>query len=129
LRGIIEPAAAALAAARRTEAQLDAMRKALDKMALEGLTTDAGQTADQDFHRYILQATHNDALASLASSVSAAVTWTTRFKHRQQPFPRDPQPEHEAVFAAIAAGNPAKARTAMKSLLRLALADMDRTAR
>jgi DNA-binding FadR family transcriptional regulator len=124
LRGIIEPAAAALAAARRTAQQLELMRAALDGMRRLTLASDAGQAADQDFHRVILQAAHNDALASLSGSVGAAVTWTTLFKQRHQPLPRDPLPEHEAVFSAISKGNPKRARTAMENLLRLALEDM-----
>jgi DNA-binding FadR family transcriptional regulator len=124
LRGIIEPAAAALAAARRTAEQLELMRAALDGMRRLTLASDAGQAADQDFHRVILQAAHNDALASLSGSVGAAVTWTTLFKQRHQPLPRDPLPEHEAVFSAITKGNPRRARTAMENLLRLALEDM-----
>lgn len=124
LRGIIEPAAAALAAQRRTVAQVDAMRTALDLMAHHGLASEAGQAADQHFHLTVLAATHNDALASLASSVGAAVSWTTRFKQRRLAHPRDPLPEHIAVCDAIAAGDSTRARRAMDDLLRLALADM-----
>ncbi|MFM6853052.1 MAG: FadR/GntR family transcriptional regulator, partial [Sphingopyxis sp.] len=105
LRGIIEPAAAALAAQRRSTAQLDDMRAALAAMAHHGLGTGEGRTADRRFHRLILQAAGNDALASLASSVSAAVEWTTTFKMRQHDLPRDPLPEHQAVFAAIELGD------------------------
>ena len=124
LRGIIEPAAASLAAKRRTAAQVDAMRAALDLMAHHGLASEAGQAADQHFHAVVLAATHNDALASLASSVGAAVSWTTRFKQRRHALPRDPLPEHIAVFEAIAAGDDPQARRTMEELLRLALADM-----
>ncbi len=125
LRGIIEPAAAVLAATRRTDAQLETMRHALGEMQSHGLSTEIGQAADQDFHRAILEATHNDALASLASSVGAAVNWTTRFKQRNHALPRDPIPEHIAVFTAIEAQDTAQARTAMEELLQLALADMN----
>lgn len=124
LRGIIEPAAAALAAERRTPGQIEAMQGALDAMRQHGLATEAGQAADQMFHLSILAATHNDALASLASSVGAAVKMTTAFKFRRRAVPRDPLPEHVAVFDAIAAGKSASARAAMEELLRLALADM-----
>lgn len=124
LRGLIEPAAAALAAARRTEEQLDVMAAALDGMAQHGLATPAGQNADREFHRALLEATHNEALASLSSSVGAAVQWTTHYKHRASDSPRDPLPEHRAVFDAIAAADPPAARTAMADLLRVALNDM-----
>lgn len=124
LRGIIEPAAAALAARRRTPEQVATMQAALAEMGRLGLANVAGQAADQEFHRAILQAAGNDALLSLASSLGSAVTWTTRFKQRHQPLPRDPLPEHAAVFRAIAAGKPARARAAMEHLLQFALEDM-----
>ena len=123
LRGIIEPAAASLAAQRRTEDQVGAMRNSLAAMARHGLSTEEGRAADQQFHRSVLEATHNEALASLASSVGAAVDWTTRFKQRHHALPRDPLPEHSAVFEAIAASDAARARQAMEELLRLALDD------
>jgi len=123
LRGIIEPAAASLAAGRRTEAQIAAMQSALDAMARHGLATEKGRDADQQFHQSVLDATHNEVLASLGSSVGAAVDWTTRYKQRHQALPRDPLPEHLAVFAAIKASDAAGARQAMDELLQLALAD------
>ncbi len=124
LRSIIEPAAAALAARRRTEGQIGEMRQALDQMALYGLANEGGQAADQRFHRLILEAAHNEALATLASSVVAAVSWTTRFKQRQHRLPRDPVPEHLAVFAAIEARDDDGARRVMEQLVWLALDDM-----
>jgi DNA-binding FadR family transcriptional regulator len=54
LRGVIEPAAVALAARRRGQQHLDAMRVALDDMRLHGLASAEGQAADQRFHRAIL---------------------------------------------------------------------------
>lgn len=125
LRGLIEPAASALAARRRNPAQVAAMEKALAEMHRHGLATAEGREADQRFHGLILAAAGNEPLTSLSSSVSAAVTWTTRFKQRKLGLARDPHAEHLAVFQAIAAGDPEGARTAMEELLRLALRDMD----
>lgn len=125
LRGVIEPAAAEFAARRRTDDQLATMSEALDDMGRYGLSTPEGRAADQRFHHAILAATRNDALSALASSVGAAVSWTTKFKHRKKLMPRDPLPDHRAVFQAIAARDTAAARATMAELLRLALADMD----
>jgi|TARA_A100001391_G_scaffold185565_2_gene154219 DNA-binding FadR family transcriptional regulator len=125
LRGVIEPAAAEFAARRRTDEQLAVMETALDDMGRYGLSTPEGRAADQRFHNMILAATRNDALEALASSVGAAVSWTTTFKHRKKLLPRDPLPDHRAVFQAIAARDTAAARAGMAELLRLALADMD----
>lgn len=125
LRGVIEPAAAELAARRRTDAQLSAMEQALTSMRDHGLSTEEGRAADRRFHHAILAATQNDALAALASSVGAAVSWTTTFKQRKKSPPRDPFADHRAVFDAIALRDAGGARSAMAELLRLALADMD----
>jgi DNA-binding FadR family transcriptional regulator len=124
LRGIIEPAAAALAALRHDDADLARMDAGLDGMRRHGLATAEGQAADQEFHTALLDATRNEALASLATSVAAAVRWTTRFKQARDRHPRNPLPEHEAVRAMIATGDPDRAEAAMRRLLQLALADM-----
>jgi DNA-binding FadR family transcriptional regulator len=124
LRGVIEPAAAALAAVRHEESHLARMDAGLEGMRQHGLATAEGQAADEDFHTALLDATRNEALASLATSVAAAVRWTTRFKQIKRKHPRDPLPEHVALRDAIAARAPELAEAAMHELLRLALADM-----
>lgn len=123
LRAIVEPAAAALAAERRSAADLKAIRAALSAMTRQTLATDAGRAADRDFHDAILRATHNDALIVLSSSIGAAVKWTTVFKHRRRGLPRDAIPEHGLVYDAIAAGDPRAARDAMHTLVDLAHKD------
>lgn len=123
LRDLVEPAAAALAAARRTPAQLGGMRQALDAMRVHTLATEAGQNADLAFHATLLAATHNPFLISLATSVGAAIHITTVFKQRNQPLRRDPMPDHERVYQAVAKKEPARARAAMRRLIRLARID------
>jgi len=123
LRMIVEPAAAELAARRRDGRDLALMGHALEEMARHGLGTETGRAADQGFHDAVLAATRNPALVSLSSSISAAVGWTTLFKQRRRGLPRDPLPEHRAVYDAIAAADPAGAKAAMTELVRLALAD------
>jgi DNA-binding FadR family transcriptional regulator len=124
LRAVIEPAAAALAAERHEEADLTRLDEGLAGMRVYGLAAAEGQAADQEFHTALLEATRNEALISLATSVAAAVRWTTRFKQRRHKRPRDPLPDHIALRDAIASRKPARARKAMEELLRLALADM-----
>ncbi|MDQ0008714.1 DNA-binding FadR family transcriptional regulator [Luteibacter jiangsuensis] len=123
LRAIVEPAAAALAAERRDNAALDTMRDALARMTRHTLATEAGRTADRDFHSAILHATGNDALIVLNASICAAVNWTTQFKQRQRTLPRNPIPDHRRVFVAIADRDPAAASEAMRVLVELALED------
>ncbi len=123
LRLIIEPAAAALAAERRTPDDLSQMRAALQSMERLGLANAEGQSADREFHDAVLVATRNPALVALSSSIGAAVRWTTIFKQRKRKLPRDPVPDHWRVFDAIAAGGADAAQTAMRELVTLALED------
>ncbi len=124
LRAVIEPAAAAMAARRRSAEQLEAMHQALAAMRYHGLSHAQGQAADQEFHRLLLEATHNSAMISLSSTIGSAVMWTTRFKQRINRIPRDPLPEHAALLEAISAGSAQGSEDAMRELIRLALADM-----
>ncbi len=59
LRNIVESAAAALAATRRTSAHLDSIRDAIERMSRYTLATEEGRQGDQDFHATLLQATGN----------------------------------------------------------------------
>ena len=125
LRLIVEPAAAELAAERRSGHQLSRLGHALERMGAAGLTTAEGQIADQQFHTIILEATGNELLLSLSGTISAAVRWTTLFKCRASRQPRDPMPQHRALFDAIAAKDPAAARDATTDLIRQAQADTE----
>ncbi|MBO9499201.1 MAG: FadR family transcriptional regulator [Novosphingobium sp.] len=123
LRAVVEPSAAAFAAERRDKADLKAMKEALAAMRHHTLATDAGRAADRQFHNAILQATRNDVLVVLSASISAAVGMTTVFKHRARGLPRNAIPDHAHVYEAIAAGDPAAASAAMRTLVELALED------
>jgi DNA-binding FadR family transcriptional regulator len=126
LRDLVEPVAAALAARRRSPAQLAALREALNDMRFHTLATDAGQNADRAFHSTLLEATQNPFLISLATGVGAAIHITTVFKQRNEPLRRNPMPDHERVYEAIAARNSAHAHSAMRGLIRLARIDTAR---
>lgn len=125
LRLIVEPGAAALAAKRRSMAQLTTMKASLDEMAHLGLATEEGRLADQQFHLTMLEATGNEAILALASTILSAIAWTTIYKQRKRKLPRDPVPDHMALYQAIEAADPAAASTAMAELVRLALADTE----
>ena len=120
LRRMVEPEAAALAAQRRSAAHLRSMSEALDGMASFTLVTKEGREADRDFHAALLEASGNDFLATLTTSITAAVTWSTVFKQRFEPLKRDPVLDHRKVYDAVAAGNPTAARKAMAELVDLA---------
>jgi len=124
LRTIVEPAAAALAAARRTQSHLTDMRRALDAMAFHTLDKAEGREADKAFHAALLAATANPFVISLTNGVTAAVNALTEFKQRLAKIERDPVPDHLRVYDAIAAKDAEAAREAMIRLIRLAVLDM-----
>ena len=123
LRKIVEPEAAALAALRRTDEELDAMARALDGMATHTLAVEAGRLADQEFHSALLRASGNAFLVSLTSGIAAAISWTTVFKQRDNPLSRDPVPDHKSVYDAVRSADPEAAHAAMANLVDLALLD------
>lgn len=129
LRDIVEPRAAALAAQRRTERHVATMARALDDMARHTLAAEAGRVADQNFHAAMLAASGNAFIVSLTRGVGAAIAWTTLFKQRKKPPPRDAIPDHVGVFEAVKARDPEAAHAAMAELVRLALSDMNRARR
>lgn len=123
LRMVVEPAAAELAAQRKSARQLSAMGHALEMMAEHTLLTPEGQVADQQFHSLLLEATNNALLINLSASIGAAVRWTTFYKFRKNKHPRDPIQEHRDLFEAIAQGDGAQARLCAIKLIEQAEVD------
>jgi len=129
LRSVVEPAAAEMAAKRRRQQHLAAMRRALELMERHTLDLPEGREADKAFHAALLAATCNPFMASLTNGVTAAVDALTQFKQRLTRITRDPVPDHWQVFEAIAARDADAARTAMLKLIRLAILDMPKDQR
>jgi len=125
LRLIVEPAAAELAARKKTARQLATMGHAIEEMARHTLHTAEGQVADQEFHAAILEATDNELMINLSASIGAAVRWTTYFKFRSNKKPHDPIEEHRALFEAIADGDGEKARQVTIDLITQAEKDTE----
>ena len=124
LRSLVEPAAAALAATRRSESELQEMKSAINPMEACGLQSVAGQDADRQFHNAMLAASGNEAFASLSRSIEAAVKWLTLYRQRLDLWQSELVDEHRAVFDCIAAGDPEKARNAMQELLGTTLSNV-----
>ena len=127
LRLINEPAAAELAAERRTAEEVERMRHALEVMRVETLATETGRLADIVFHKTLLIATRNEVLISLNSSIAAAIAWSTRLKSTDPKDSRSSWQDHARVFEAIEAGDGRAARWSMETLVRLALEDTRRS--
>ncbi|MFI1393623.1 FadR/GntR family transcriptional regulator [Streptomyces sp. NPDC020681] len=125
VRGIIEPAAVRLAAARRTEADLDALDAALTAMAEQHAGAAHAVEADLAFHRALLAATHNELLERMEMVIESGLAHRDRIVH-SSPHTEDPVPSHRAVLDAVRARDPDRAEAAMRALLDQASRDLDK---
>lgn len=115
----LETESAGLAATRRTDEQLLAMREALDEFQTN--MAQAGNTvpADFRFHLQIAQATGNPYFADIMAHLGTAIIPRTRInairKHEQGgEYLSRVNREHEEIYAAIARQDPDSARAAMR---------------
>lgn len=127
LRGIVEPGAASLAAARATDEDIAALDAALATMAEAGADPAAAVTADLAFHRALLAATHNELLLRMEIVIETGLAERDRMVHGAQGS-TDPVPSHKAVVEAIRRHNPAQAAQAMRKLLQKAIEDVAKLA-
>ncbi|GHJ42418.1 FadR/GntR family transcriptional regulator [Streptomyces sp. TS71-3] len=125
VRGIVEPAAARLAAERRTEEDLTALDEALAAMGEEEGTAHHAVESDLAFHRALLAATHNELLERMEMVIESGLAHRDRLVHSTGRAD-DPVPSHRAVLEAVRAGDPPGAEHAMRALLAQALRDVDR---
>ncbi len=113
-RRIIEPEAAALAAARATDAQREAISAAYKAMTRDRHDPARAISADKAFHLAILDATHNPVLQSLHGAIDALLSAIFDFTVTVFEGNLD---NHGAVAAAIETRDADAAREAMRSLL------------
>lgn len=123
LRIGVETEAAALAALRRDESNLVAMRQALDAVAE---AVEAGRDAvnvDFAFHLEIARATHNPHYADLMASLGSMIIPRARLAtakaqlEEQRIYLRRVNGEHESILDAIANQDTEAARAAMRTHL------------
>ncbi|WMJ68233.1 FadR/GntR family transcriptional regulator [Stenotrophomonas sp. 24(2023)] len=116
MREVIEPAAAASAAQRRSPAQLARIKAAYQAMA-DATDQDAWARADLEFHECVLEATNNELLASLFSVIDAALgTFFLLSAQTAKDF-KYSLPRHFQVYDAIRLKQPEAARNAMLDMI------------
>lgn len=121
-RRLVEAECAALAAFVRNDEDIDRLREALERMEAENALEGArDEVADREFHVRIAQATHNQAMVLVIETL-----WDVRYRsplsmemlQRSREAGVKPRiDDHRAIVDAIAAGDPALARTAMRDHL------------
>lgn len=118
MRKIVESGVAALAASKRTEEDLQAMRDALDTMRLAAGGDNLGEAADAEFHLAIARAAQNRILFQTMSRISDTLRTTMRESRRLWLFAEDTtlerlHKEHDALYSAIEEQNPPLAQQLM----------------
>lgn len=109
VRRILEVGAAASAAVNHDTNDIIAMEEVLQEMVEAVGDGELGERADFNFHRVIVNATHNEMLANLLSSVSEIMVETIRETRRLLLYSegRDEQllAEHRLIYQAIKDGD------------------------
>jgi GntR family transcriptional regulator, transcriptional repressor for pyruvate dehydrogenase complex len=112
-RDALESKLAALAAVRRTDADLAAIRAALEQMEREIEAGGRGVEADEQFHGAITAAARSELLTQMMAAIHDLIR-ETRLESLSQPGrPRESLAGHQRVADAIAAGDPDAAAQAM----------------
>ena len=123
LRIGLETEAAALAAQRRSDDNLRAMREALDEIAVALAAGRDAVAADFRFHLEIARATQNAHYAELTAALGATMIPRVRLDEpvpmsdERREFLRRVSAEHENIYEAIARGDGEAARASMRTHL------------
>lgn len=125
VRRLIEPGAAALAAERNLKEEAAALMRVYQAMEQAHQHGDfPGFTkADIEFHHTLLRLTHNPLLTSLNSSLEVALQATFETTSQAPGGIDATLPLHHRVVEAVAAHEPARARSAMEALINTSARD------
>ena len=108
VRGVLEPAAARMAAKRRTSADLTRLQEALDRHQESLEDPGASFAADADFHRLIVELSGNETLQVLTGMVSNII------REGDRSYAESHDWQHEQELAKIAL----RAHTRLVELIR-----------
>ncbi|MEV0287729.1 FCD domain-containing protein [Kribbella sp. NPDC050820] len=112
-RDALESKLAALAAVRRTDDDLTAIRAALDRMERDIETGGRGVDADEQLHGAITAAARSELLTQMMAAIHDLIRETRSESLSQPGRPRESLAGHRKVADAIAAGDPDAAAAAM----------------
>lgn len=125
LRKIMEPSAAALAAMRRTDEELSGLADSLARMARTNPCSGAWLNAIIAFHRDLLSASRNEAVAALWPAIETTLRWSVKLQMMLPTLTlaHDPVADHARVFERITSQSAEGALTEMALLIDSALLD------
>ncbi|MBC6904090.1 FadR family transcriptional regulator [Saccharophagus sp. K07] len=124
-RMAIEPSAAALAAEKATDEDVEKIASAYRGM-VNAKTIAESIEPDVRFHQAILDATHNDVIRYIGHTLHNAIAISISLTSWHEQIHELSLQRHEAVYKAIAAKNPAKADKAVRTLLQDSRQDFDK---
>lgn len=124
VRVMVEPAAAELAAQRRTEEDVAALFAAVDDMAIAEATADAIAEADLRFHLGLIAATHNELVEQLSIIIGIGLSARDQYVHTHRVSIKRGLDMHRQIATAIEERDPAAARARMTALLESAANDV-----
>jgi acetyl esterase/lipase/DNA-binding FadR family transcriptional regulator len=121
LRNTVEPTAAAMAAERATAEDISLLAKALSDLVGAAPGSIKSLEALADFHRNLLLASKNEALASLWPAIELTLRWSARLEGM---LPRhhllaSTISDHSHVLDQIGSRQPAAAQEAMSKLIKV----------
>lgn len=125
LRKIVEPSAAALAAMRRTETEISSLADSLARMARTSPYSGTWLNAIIAFHRDLLSAGRNEAVAALWPAIETTLRWSIKLQMMLPTLSleHDPVADHARVFERIASQSAEGALAEMALLIDAALLD------
>jgi GntR family transcriptional regulator, transcriptional repressor for pyruvate dehydrogenase complex len=118
-RSTLEVKLAELAAARRTDEDMDAIDKALDVMAEEVASGAKGAHGDELFHQAITAAAHSSVLAQLMAFIAEMILETRMESLGQPGRPEQSLASHRKIADAVRVQDPEAAASAMLAHIEL----------
>ncbi|OMB91250.1 GntR family transcriptional regulator [Mycobacterium colombiense] len=118
-REALEVKLAALAAARRSNADMAAIDAAIAKMAAEIEAGDRGVVGDEMFHEAVTAAAHSSLLAKLMREISGFIRETRIESLSQENRPRVSLEGHRRIADAVRRQDPEEASRAMAEHIQL----------
>jgi DNA-binding FadR family transcriptional regulator len=106
VRGIVEPEAAALAAMRATDEEIERLRYDVERLA-EAIGRGIVPPEDLGFHLDLVRATHNAALWRVSGAIISFYQWDGHLPTEQDVI------DHRAIYEAVRDRDAARARQAM----------------
>ncbi len=125
LRGVVEPAAARLAAERASAEDIAALTAAYTGM--KSAIAEGGDYVAHDlaFHRGLLRASGNRLLLQMGQALAALLRTSFELSRARADAPALSLPLHKAVLHAVVAKSPLKAERAVSKLIGSAQADIE----